>query len=327
MSNLLSLYLSQKIRLNALPGTISNRNKRQNNKMNGPVFVATQVPQYREELDLEERYRVESLTRDRYLETFKLLQSVSNEYQDMAAFIAKEIETRFLGRISLLDVGAGSGHLMKKLGEIYNLANISRYVGVEPDATAAASLIQFWQAYPTVQSVVDVERFDQARGSDLQQKFDVVLFSHSLYGMKDPKRALEEAKKLLNPGGVIIAIINTPIGLVKFFAAIEPYLDRNTAAIENFNFDSQKLAATLRQLNCNFEATPIVTNFDLTSLYETTVESDQRRQEFLSFATLCEIAKAPLPVREDADFLLRASCMKVGTKTMLPQPMAGFVIK
>lgn len=318
MTNLLSYYISQTVRRNAATPRQGSTTK--------PKLVQTLTPKTMNLSTQNSEYKVQTVTRSRYLETFKVFQKMTDEYDGMTTFIARQLKTRFSGPFSLLDIGAGSGHLVKKLNETQCLENLATYTAIEPDATAAAALLREMQNFPNVRSLVEVERFDQAVARDLQQTFDVILLSHSLYGMANPIDALMEAKKLLAPGGVLLVIHNTAFGLNKLFAAINPFLDRDTAPIENFDLDSAKITYSLRQANATFEVTPITTTIDVTDLFDGTRASDEKLAEFLSFATQCEIAKAPSYVREDVAFLLRAACVTVDGRLMLPQSMAGFVI-
>lgn len=291
-----------------------------------PRTQPTLVAQPDDRLQGLTKYKVQSLTRRRYLETFEVLQSVSNEYADMAKFVSKQIKNRFSNRFSLLDIGAGSGHMLKALANQMSLDDISDYVAVEPDAVAAADLIRTLDGYAQMKSFVEVERFDEALATELGRKFDVILFSHSLYGMDDPIRALREARKLLSDRGVIIVILNTPIGLVKYYVSLSTYLERDIPSLEDFAFDSQKLAMGLRQARCDFEMLSLPSSFDVTALYNGSSDGDHRRLEFMSFATQCELAKAPDSLRHDAELMLRSSCVNQGERVLLPQSMAGFVL-
>lgn len=273
-----------------------------------------------------QKYDVQSLTRDRYLETFKVLQSISQEYQDIASFVATEIKNKIGSSYSLLDVGAGSGYMLEKLGERLSISNIKKYVAVEPDPVAAAALIQTLNRFSQVPSLVEIERFHQALATDLQQYFDVVLFCHSLYGVKDPIDALLSAKNLLTKNGLLIAIINTPEGFTRLFSDFDLSLNRDRPAIENFDLKSNKVAAGLRASNCDFSLLPISTCFDVSSLFDGSAGSEARRLEFLSFALQCELANAPRQLLEEVELRLRSSCLTKDGKLILPQPTAAFVI-
>jgi SAM-dependent methyltransferase len=273
-----------------------------------------------------QKYDVQSLTRDRYLETFEVLQSLSREYQDIAGFVVTEIENKIGSSFSLLDVGAGSGYMLAKLGERLSVSNIKKYVAVEPDPVAAAALIQMLSRFSQVPSVVEIERFNQALATDLQQSFDVVLFCHSLYGIKDPIEALLSAKNLLTKNGMLIAIINTPEGFTRLFSEFDFSLNRDRPAIENFDLKSNKVAAGLRASNCDFSLLPISTYFDVSSLFDGSAGAEARRLEFLSFGLQCELANAPRQLLEEVEFRLRSSCLTKDGKLILPQPTAAFVI-
>jgi len=285
------------------------------------------VSQSRTDENVRQKYNVQSLTRARYLETFKVLQGLSREYQDITEFVALEMSDTVKTSFSLLDIGAGSGYLLENLVERSVCRHLSKYVAVEPDPVAAASLIQMLNGYDQISSMVMIERYCQALAADLEQKFDVVIFCHSLYGVRDPIEALNGARKLLAKNGVLIAIVQSPMGVANLFADFDVSLNRDKPSLENFKLNGQKVADGLRSVGSDFSLFSVSSFFDVSSLFDGSAESDARRLEFLSFLLQCELADAPRQLVADADRRLRSLCVTKDGKVILPQATDAFVIR
>lgn len=109
------------------------------------------------------------------------------------ALILLSISAAHFGSISkkILDVGTGSGVLPFVLG----LAKRSYTLGIDPFLVTEKSMNGFELKRATI--------------SDINEKFDLILFNHSLEHMHDIAQSLVHAKKLLGPGGSIIVRIPT----------------------------------------------------------------------------------------------------------------------
>lgn len=120
------------------------------------------------------------------------------------------------GRISVLEVGPGPESVLGWLSEELR-QKIKRYVAFEPNEQFAARLGEGFcseggeSSLPSLESAAIARRMpftlESGGATGYDEKFDVVLFCHSMYGMK-PKRAfLERALKLLvggQDGGIVV---------------------------------------------------------------------------------------------------------------------------
>ncbi|RQW81624.1 MAG: hypothetical protein EHM62_04815 [Methylococcus sp.] len=77
----------------------------------------------------------------------------------------------------------------------------------------------------------------QARGFDegvqIEGLHDFVLFSHSLYWMRDPAAAMLHAADSLTPGGVAMALIQGPCGAHALFNLFEDQYQRLSPMLQN----------------------------------------------------------------------------------------------
>lgn len=96
----------------------------------------------------------------------------------------------FIGQGRLLDVGCGTGEAMASLKELG-----WEVTGVEVSPYAAS------RARHTVGCEVLVGDFEQVPLGE--ERFDVIRFCHSLEHVPSPKRTLEKAHRLLQPGGFL----------------------------------------------------------------------------------------------------------------------------
>ena len=144
--------------------------------------------------------------------------------------------------------------------------------------------------------------------------------------MQDPVEALVAARRLLSPGGFVLAFLDTPMGAIKIQNALEPYVIRDQPAAEDFSVNSQTVVSGLRAADVNFSVQAIPTELDLTVLYDNTDESKFKRHEFLSFFTQVEFSTAPRPYIDDAEFLLSSVTIRQNQQVIMQHPTAAIMI-
>lgn len=128
-------------------------------------------------------------------------------------------------RVSVLEIGPGPksvlAHLPRQLRQ-----KIKRYVAYEPNTLFATNL-QEWLSFsaeggpplPCLESFSDIHRVPFVLGSDINmndttnngdEKFDVILFCHSLYGMKPERKFIERALEMLieQPGDGMVVVFH-----------------------------------------------------------------------------------------------------------------------
>lgn len=104
-----------------------------------------------------------------------------------------ELDAHGARRSALLEIGAGSGFALEEARAL----GYRRTVGVEPSAQAAARAA----VKPGIEMVNDVMR----AGLFAAESFDVVCLFQTLDHLPDPAAVLDEAWRVLRPGGLILA--------------------------------------------------------------------------------------------------------------------------
>ena len=91
---------------------------------------------------------------------------------------------------SILDVGCGSGYLLRKLASV----GFSRLQGADPFISADVTFNDGVRLYK--------------RGlPEIQEQFDCIILSHCLEHMPDPALALKDLLRIMRPGGALIIAI------------------------------------------------------------------------------------------------------------------------
>jgi GTP cyclohydrolase IA len=126
------------------------------------------------------------------------------EYQEMANLVIESI-TGMSGPLSLLDVGAGNGVLVKEL--YARDIRFSHYEAFEPNMELASQLEQLLgdQHFRVASTYcINREEFSPTTNSDQYSKVDIALISHSLYGVEDKCAILVKAMEFVAPGGILV---------------------------------------------------------------------------------------------------------------------------
>ncbi|KAF4332096.1 higher eukaryotic phosphomevalonate kinase [Fusarium beomiforme] len=185
--------------------------------------------------------------------------------------------------ISVLEIGPGPESVVGSLP--YHIRRrVSRYVAFEPNDLFAVRLDKWFHPtsgreppLPCLDRRPDIHRMPFAEGNDNKStmrgtsigtsdggKFDIVLFCHSMYGMKPKRSFIEQALKLLEehpaPGEVVIFhrdgdlklgglvchhTASFPTGVVRV-ATDNETLDRFTAFIAGFSLRDAKMDEAIR---------------------------------------------------------------------------------
>lgn len=119
-------------------------------------------------------------------------------YRGLRGLILGEIRSRFGGRkdISILDAGCGTGYNQKCF------AGIGKACGIDISDIALE--------YCTKRGLKDISRASVTRLPFADSSFDIVVSADVLYhiAVEDDARALEEMKRVLKKGGILI--VNVP---------------------------------------------------------------------------------------------------------------------
>ncbi|KAK4081658.1 CAZyme family AA7 [Trichoderma aggressivum f. europaeum] len=139
-------------------------------------------------------------------------------YQDFISPQLSQVLTTLLNsriRISVLEIGPGPKSVLGYLPDDQR-RKINRYAAFEPNGLYATELQEWLETQsplPCLESLPDIYRAPFTLDStvtdanDAQEKFDVVLFCHSMYGMTPKRSFIERALEMLAvqpEGGVVV---------------------------------------------------------------------------------------------------------------------------
>ena len=162
------------------------------------------------------------MNEEEYARDWSVFADVSDEYEVMARIASTFIIENKLNEkpVKMLSVGAGRGNFEVNLVREHGLKIDYIYV-VEPNAKHVSELHStlgsLGTEYNVSSSFFDTEfQFEESKCD----KFDFILFAHSLYGFEDPHGSVLYATKFLKPGGKML-IFNQGEGAT---AAIFTYL-------------------------------------------------------------------------------------------------------
>ncbi|CAG9942283.1 unnamed protein product [Clonostachys rosea f. rosea IK726] len=153
------------------------------------------------------------LSNAQYRDGFDIMRQCSDKsiYED---FIIPQLDAlltsspRYRNTLSVLEIGPGPESILGALSE-HVRQKIRKYVALEPNTLFTQSLKQ-WLAsrpFPCLESPPDVREvpftIDEESGdsvigaSHFDEKFDIILFCHSMYGMKFKDKVLKQARDML----------------------------------------------------------------------------------------------------------------------------------
>jgi len=158
--------------------------------------------------------------------------AVKARHEYVAAFME---ERGLIGR-TLLDIGAGEGHFLRKMRD-----RGWEVSGLDPSPAHCANLrMSGIPAYCGTAGHVEIE-----------ETFDVVTVLWTLENTTQPRKMLEFARSLLNPGGKIVVATGSRI-LVPFRKSLKSYLGDQKPDCHPTHWSATTLAAMLMRVGFAF---------------------------------------------------------------------------
>jgi hypothetical protein len=151
-----------------------------------------------------------------------------------------------------------------------------------------------------------------------------VLFSHSLYWMRDPAAAMLHAAASLAPGGVAMALIQGPYGAHAMFHLFEDQYLRLSPMLQNNRISSHELVAGLLRRGVEPEVRILKTPVDLTGLFD--AGQDHELGEFMSFLLQLEYRDLPHRLQRDIAQYVEGGCVETDGRLLWYLPNASVVI-
>lgn len=251
------------------------------------------------------KFPVKSLDAARYAETFQVFCRYSLEYETIENTI-RELLLTLPESYALLDVGAGTGKILEALGHDFCLPP-SEYCAFEPNAAHFAALKDKVMKLGLPKADLRQSSYD---GTEILEKtFDLVLFSHSLYWMKDPVSVFEKSLKHLRPQGFVMGVLQGPYGVYALLNQFEPFLERKSPMLQNNAYSSFELMNGLRRHGYAPVLKVFPTPLDMTGLFEP--EKTRELSELLSFCLQLELIEVETSLRKDIIDFVRGATVPV----------------
>ncbi len=125
---------------------------------------------------------------------------------DLVGWALEQVAWR--GDERVLDVGCGPGQYLQRLAQRPGL----RLIGMDLSGGMLADLARDWDAAALpLRAVADVQALPLPNAS-----LDVALAMHMLYHVPDIERAARELRRVLRPGGTLLAVTNSEEHLAEF---------------------------------------------------------------------------------------------------------------
>lgn len=250
--------------------------------------------------------RARTLDHVRYAETFSVLVGCSTEYESVNAYLCQLGDERLTDPLSMLDVGAGTGMVVDKwLGA--GGPSLKKYLGIEPIADHARALRE---TVARLELQGSVEEAGFSPEYSLSGSFDFILFSHSLYWLPEPVLCVENAFAHLAPGGILLAVLQAPMGVHDLYRLFDPLIEREGPVGPDQGYSSHELVSELRGAGHRPQYEFLDSGFDLTGFFEEDPEAVAKLDELLSFALQVEFSELGEPFRSDVVAYLKAVCVE-----------------
>ncbi|MBM4200203.1 MAG: class I SAM-dependent methyltransferase [Gammaproteobacteria bacterium] len=263
---------------------------------------------------------VASLDPDRYAETFGVFVAHSLEYPQMLSELAAIVRDRCPDGFQLLDIGAGTGLMIRGLIEVCN-KRPAHYTAFEPNARHARDL------HATLARLGlphEIHETPYSRDTRLDRTYDLVLFSHSLYWMPDPAAVMLQAADAVAPGGSVLAFIAGPYGVHAMFPLFEPRLRRTSPMLQNNAISSHELVIGLRARGVEPQVKMLPTPIDVSGLFEPSAAAELG--EFISFCLQVEFSDLPLQLQDDIIGYVRGGCVPSNGRLYWYSPTAAVTV-
>lgn len=217
---------------------------------------------------------------------------------------------------SVLSVGCGAGLFDLALAQrLRALGGQPLTVGLDPNpAQIAAFRERFAEAGLPCRTVE--EPFEKAK---ITERFELVLFSHSLYYLSDPLEALRRGRQLLAPGGRVVVFHGTRRGLKQVRGALLSAL----GVPERAFFGADALAEALTQARIPFTHETLQSVVDVTLCM--TPDSPEG-EALMSFLVQTRWADLPEPIQAQVRGALKPLCTRDGDTWTLGHPFAAFTL-
>ena len=234
--------------------------------------------------------------------------------------------------VDMLSIGAGRGQFEKRLVEELGL-KLDYIYAVEPNE-AHVKLLD--PALKTLGVKYDVDPSCFGQDFELMEtcadyKFNLIMFSHSLYAFQDPYGTIEYARKFLKPTGkILIFHQGGPAVEDKLYSFLIDCSDPDTF---NAQLTQESHALIAQEIETHFkdkhpESQVIrveeIAHIDVDNFVK--AEEEERDDDIISFFLQAEYRKLSLEARKYVYETVVSNCEIIQNRNMLRHPCAGIVI-
>lgn len=281
------------------------------------------------------REKVAPLTMKEYARTFEaLVTRESTEYDIMAKVAGKLISDNNFDKVpvDMLSIGAGRGQFEQRLVKELGL-KLGYIYAVEPNEAHVKLLRPALKALD-VKHDVDPSFFGQdfaLMERRAKYKFDLIMFSHSLYAFQDPFGAIEYSCKFLKPTGKILIFHQGGPGVCDMLYSF--LIDNSDPDTFNAQLTHVNHSLTARKIESHFKDNhPEKKVIRLEEIAVIDVDNfvrgkeEDRDDDIVTFFLQADYRKLSLEARKFVYETVVSNCEILENKYVLRHPCAGIVI-
>ena len=281
--------------------------------------------------------RAVPLTMEGYARRFELLVTrTSTEYDIMTRFTRSVISDNNFDEepVKMLSVGAGRGHFEKRMVEELGL-KLEYIYAIEPNP-AHLGLLETALNSINAKYDIDPSFFDEKFAFNgncavKDQKFDFILFSHSLYAFQDPHGAVNHAVNFLKPGGKIVIFSHGGPDISDHLynyvlERSDPEIFNTKLTQVNHGLTAQSIAAFMQEgrSDLNVKLMQDTAHIDVDEFVRG--EENEREGGLISFFMQCEYRDLSEEARKEVYDIVVPYCELKGDRYMIRHLCAGVII-
>jgi SAM-dependent methyltransferase len=247
------------------------------------------------------------LTPEDYALGHALFEARSDQRDTVIRWLTQLLETRAGSPTRVLSIGCGDGTVDVELARtLTRLGQPVRYDGIEPNPASGRLFLERLKQVAGVSASVGTSTLEEHAPAG--RRYDVVLAVHSLYYVPDLPKALESARDLLAPGGVLV-VLHAPHGaLNQLVGVLAPSQGQQFSEAVAEALATQQASARCERLDATL------------NLAAGIADDDDRR--VLDFAVQVTTPESLRPAIFD---VLRTISLP-GTGLRIPHPLDGFIV-
>ena len=279
--------------------------------------------------------KVAPLTMKEYARTFEaLVTRESTEYDIMAKVAGKLISDNNFDKVpvDMLSIGAGRGQFEQRL--VKELGLKLGYIYAVERNEAHVKLLRPALKTLDVKHDVDPSFFNtdfELMETCADYKFDLIMFSHSLYAFQDPYGVIEYSSKFLKPTGKIWIFHQGGPGVCdKLYSFLidnsDPDMFNTQLTHLNHSLTAEKIEAHFKDHHPEKKVVRVeeTAHIDVDNFVR--AEEEDRDDDIVTFFLQADYRKLSLEARKFVYETVVSNCEIMQNKYVLRHPCAGIVI-